>query len=180
MYYDYGNNVYYDDGNVYLAGQEMATAAEYYQSALALAQTGAQADVPNENGQGAGDTQTAPPTDPEWLPLGVFEAIEPNQKSSDMTFQLAVNKDGVIRGNYFNTGDNNVQEVQGAVDKETQRATWFVANRKNMIFDTGLYNLTKNEATVLVHESADKTQQWTLVRLTQDDASQGAVQATSP
>lgn len=176
MYYDYGNNIYYDNGNVYLAGQEMATAAEYYQSALELAQSGAQADVPNDNGEGAGDAEAAPPADPDWLPLGVFEAIQPNQKSSSMTFQLAVNKAGVIRGNYFNTGDNNVQEVQGAVDKQTQRVTWFVTNRKNVIFDTGLYNLTKDEATVLVHESADKTEQWTLVRLKQGDSSQPAAQ----
>ena len=180
MYYDYGNNIYYDDGNVYLDGQQMATADEYYQSALALAQSGEQADVPNENSAAADTTPATPPADPTWLPLGVFEAIEPNQKSSDMTFQLAVNKDGVIRGNYYNTGDNNVQQVEGAVDKETQRVTWFVDNRKNVIFDTGLYNLTKDEATVLVHESADKTEQWTLVRLKQNDQSNAAPQTASP
>ena len=38
-------------------------------------------------------------------------------------------------------------------------------NRKNLIFDTGLYNLTKDESTVLVHEGADKTVQWSLIRL---------------
>jgi hypothetical protein len=177
MYYDYVNNVYYNDNAVYLAGQQMATAAEYYQSALELAQTGSQAEVANDNGEGAGNSSAAPPSDPSWLPLGVFEAIEPNQKSSNMTFQLAVNKAGVIRGNYYNTGDNNVQEVQGAVDKQTQRATWFVVNRKNVIFDTGLYNLTKDEATVLVHESANKTAQWTLVRLKHGDTSGDPSQA---
>ena len=84
-----------------------------------------------------------------------------------MTFQLAVNRDGIIRGNYYNTGDNNVKKVQGAVDKQTQRVTWVVADRKNLIFDTGLYDLTRKEATVLVHESPEKTLQWTLVRLEQ-------------
>jgi hypothetical protein len=179
MSYSYGDNIYYQDDNVYLDGQQMATADEYYQSASQLAQTGAQADVPSDNDANAADAQAAPPANPDWLPLGVFEAIEPNQKSSNMTFQLAVNKAGVIRGNYYNTGDNNVQVVQGAVDKQTQRVTWFVVNRKNVIFDTGLYNLTKDEATVLVHESADKTQQWTLVRLKQDGQSPAASGATS-
>ena len=103
----------------------------------------------------------------QWLPLGVFEAIPGGEKSGTMTFQLAVNHDGIIRGNYFNTGDNNTQQVQGAVDKQTQRATWIVADRKNIIFDTGLYNLTKDESTMLVHEGPDKTLQWTLVRLKQ-------------
>jgi hypothetical protein len=74
---------------------------------------------------------------------------------------------GIVRGNYFNSGDNNVQQVQGAVDKQTQRITWVVADRKNIIFDTGLYNLTKDETMLLVHEGADKTEQWTLVRLKQ-------------
>jgi hypothetical protein len=97
----------------------------------------------------------------------VFEAIPAGEKSSKMTFQLAVNKDGIVRGNYFNTGDNNVQQVQGAVDKQTQRVTWVVVDRKNIVFDTGLYNLTKDESTMLVHEGKDKTQQWTLVQLKQ-------------
>ena len=100
----------------------------------------------------------------------MFEAIPGGEKSSQMTFQLAVNKDGIVRGNYYNTGDNNVQQVQGAVDKQTRRITWVVTDRKNVIFDTGLYNLTKDESTMLVHESPDKTEQWTLVRLQQPAA----------
>jgi hypothetical protein len=178
--YNYGDNIYYQDGDVYNDGQPMATSADYYQSASDLAQSGATADVPNDNGADAGAEPSTPPADPDWLPLGVFEAIEPNQKSSDMTFQLAVNKAGIIRGNYYNTGDNNVQEVQGAVDKQTQRVTWFVKDRPQVIFDTGLYNLTKDEATALVHEGIDKTQQWTLVRLKQDDASQNAASGNQP
>ena len=158
MSYDYGDNLYYDDGNVYLAGQEVATAAAYYQSAAELAQTGAQANV---------DDSSASADNPQWLPLGVFEAVPPGEKSSKMTFQLAVNKAGILRGNYYNTGDNNVQKITGAVDKQTQRVTWEVADRQDYIFDTGLSNLTKDESTMLVHQGPDKTQQWTLVRLQQ-------------
>lgn len=156
--YYYGDNITYGEDNVYLDGEPIATTSEYYQSAADLAQTGEQANVDDSAGDQA---------DPQWLPLGVFEAVPGDKKSSEMTFQLAVNKAGVIRGNYYNTGDNNVQQVQGAVDKQTQRATWVVVDRKNVVFDTGLYNLTKDESTVLVHESADKTEQWTLVRLKQ-------------
>jgi hypothetical protein len=53
------------------------------------------------------------------------------------------------------------------VDKETQRVVWVVADKKNMIFDCGLYNLTKQETPVLVHVGKDKNEQWTLVRITQ-------------
>ena len=101
----------------------------------------------------------------KWLPLGVFNALREGEKSSKMMFQLAVNKAGIVRGNYFNTGDNNVQQVDGSVDKKTQRIAWVVEDKKNIVFDTGLYNLTKDETTVLVHMGKDKTEQWLLVRL---------------
>ena len=166
--YNYGDNLTYVDDNVYLDGQPIATADDYYQSANELVQTGEQADIPNEAATAQNNPQpTTDQANAKWLPLGVFEAIPGGEKSSQMTFQLAVNKDGIVRGNYYNTGDNNVQQVQGAVDKQTQRITWVVADRKNVIFDTGLYNLTKDESTMLVHESPDKTEQWTLVRLQQ-------------
>ena len=177
--YDYGDNIYYQDGDVYSNCQPMATSAEYYQSAADLAQTGAQADVGESAAPASDDALAGDQANPQWLPLGVFEAVPANEKSSKMTFQLAVNKEGIVRGNYFNTGDNNVQQIQGAVDKTTQRITWFVADRKDTIFDAGLYNLTKDEATVLVHEGADKTQQWTLVRLKQQDA-QGDASPSQP
>jgi hypothetical protein len=167
--YYYGDNITYVDNNVCLDGQPIATAADYYQSAEELAQTGALAEVGDTTGADY-DQQAAAAADPadaQWLPLGVFEAVPGGENSSKMTFQLAVNKGGIVRGNYYNTGDNNVQQVQGAVDKQTQRVTWDVVDRKNIIFDTGLYNLTKDETTMLVHEGPDKTQQWTLVRLKQ-------------
>jgi hypothetical protein len=43
---------------------------------------------------------SVPGMDEEWLPLGVFAVIaEPTQTQTDKVVQLAVNKDGVIRGN---------------------------------------------------------------------------------
>jgi hypothetical protein len=167
--YNYGDNITYVNNDVCLDGQPIATADDYYQSANALVQTGENADIPNEPPPTQGNQQ-AIPTDQvnaQWLPLGVFEPIPGGEKSSTMTFQLAVNKAGIVRGNYYDTGDNNVQQIQGSVDKQTQRIAWVVTDRKNIIFDTGLFNLTKNECTVLVHMGQDKTEQWTLVRLKQ-------------
>lgn len=167
--YAYGNDITYQDGNVCLYGEPIATTADYYQTADSLAETGENANVPSAQPPSEGDLfapqNGTAPASAQWLPLGVFTAIPGNEKSSSMTFQLAVNKAGIIRGNYFNSSDKNVQQVQGAVDKKTQRATWIVVDRKNVIFDTGLYNLTKDESTMLVHMSPDTTQQWTLVRL---------------
>jgi hypothetical protein len=82
-----------------------------------------------------------------------------------MLMQLAVSKDGVLRGNYYNTADQNVQPLEGSIDKDSARAVWVVADKRDILFDTSLYNLTRRELAVLTHMGKDKNQRWTLVRL---------------
>jgi hypothetical protein len=110
--------------------------------------------------------------DTPWLPLGVFGLTASGQKTPNMVFQLAVNKDGVIRGNYCDPASQTNLPVQGAVDKKTQRAAWNVGGNKAMVVETGLYNLTKDESTALVHDGAGKTQQYVLVRMKQPSQDQ--------
>ena len=167
--YDYGSNVVYQDNSVYVNDQPIAPATDYYEGAADLAQTGQQANIPSQTPPANPDSQTNA-ANANWLPLGVFNALPPGEKTSSMMFQLAVNKQGIIRGNYYNTGDKNDQVVEGSIDKKTQRVAWDVADKKDIIFDTGLYNLTKDETPVLVHFGKDKTEQWLLVRLKQPPA----------
>jgi hypothetical protein len=48
-----------------------------------------------------------------------------------------------------------------------------------MVIETGLYNLTKDEAPALIHFGPDRTEQWLLVRLKNPDATpNGAGQST--
>lgn len=155
VYYDYGNNVVYQDNNVYVNGQDAGTSQEYYQQAQTLAETGAQADAPSDG---------------DWLPLGVFAMSQSGQNNSNMVIQLAVNKAGVIRGNYTDTASNSTSTVQGSVDKSTQRAAWTIGSNTSTIIETGLYNLTKDEAPALVHFGSDRTEQWLLVRLNEDQS----------
>lgn len=150
MYYDYGTNVTYVNNNVYVNGQDVGTAAQYYQQADQLATTGANADAPS---------------DEQWMPLGVFAITQGDQASSNMTLQLAVNKAGILRGNYTNSVTGQTLPVQGSVNKKTQRAAWTVGTNKNNVFETGIYNLTKDEAPMLIHFGKTRTQQWLLVRL---------------
>jgi hypothetical protein len=157
IYYDYGNTVVYQDNSVYVNGEDVGTTDEYYQQASDLADTGASAEV-------TGD-------DEQWLPLGVFAMSHDQQTKAKLILQLAVNKDGIIRGNYTATLTNDTKPLQGSVDKKTQRAAWTIGNNKDNVIETGIYNLTKDEAPILVHFGKDKTEQWTLVRLKDDDAS---------
>jgi hypothetical protein len=161
--YDYGDNLTYVNNEVYYNNQPIASADQYYQSAAALTQTGQQANIPSQQPS----SNQVDPNNPKWLPLGVFQALREKEKTSTMMFQLAVNKDGIVRGNYFNTSAKVQQPIEGAVDKKTQRIAWIVEDRDKIIFDTGLYNLTKDETPVLVHFGKDKTEQWVFVRLKQ-------------
>lgn len=148
--YNYGSEITSANGHVNLYGVPIATSVEYAESATKLAEKGV----------------TEPAKSDAWLPLGVFAAVRGNAESTNMLMQLAVDKSGIIRGNYFNITSKNNQQIEGAVDEQTQRVTWFVKDRTNIVLDTGLYNLTQDETTVLVHLGKDETEQWTLVRLT--------------
>lgn len=156
VYYDYGNNVTYEDNTVYMNGDEIGTAEEYYEQAETLATSGAQADAP---------------ADGDWLPLGVFALTKPDQTQSAVTIQLALNKQGIIRGNYTDTKTDETQLIQGSVDKQTQRAAFTIGEDTTHLIETGLYNLTKDEAPCLLHFGTERTEQWLLVRLPAPESS---------
>ncbi len=155
VYYDYGNNVTYQDNSVYVNGQDVGTSQQYYDQAAQLAATGTQAEAP---------------ADGDWMPLGVFALTKQGVTKSDVTIQLAVNKAGIIRGNYTDSVTNQTQVVHGSVDKSTQRVAFTVGDNTKNIIETGLYNLTKDESPCLIHLGQDNTEQWILVRLKQPDA----------
>jgi hypothetical protein len=152
VYYDYGTNVVYQGDSVYVNGDAAGTQEQYAQQATTIADTGKQAQATKEE---------------EWLPLGVFAMIQGEQVNGNDLFQLAVNKSGVIRGNYYNSLSDTNLPVYGSVDKKTQRAAWTVGDRKEPVFEAGVANLTRSETTMLVHFGKGRTQQWTLVRIDQ-------------
>ena len=90
------------------------------------------------------------------------------KRTANLILQLAVNKQGVIRGNYTATLANDTKPVQGSVDKQTQKAAWTIGDNKDNVIEAGIYNLTKDQAPALVHFGKDKTEQWLLVRVKQD------------
>ena len=111
--------------------------------------------------------QRQPAPDAQWLPLGVFGLMANGKKTPDMVFQLAVDRNGTIRGNYFDQVTQNNLPVTGAVDKHLQRVAWKVATGQGLVVETGLANLTQDESTALVHFGPDRTEQDLLVRIKQ-------------
>ena len=155
--YAYGNNITYQNDNVYYGSQPEATTAAYYTQAQTLAQS-----VPI--------TEEETKEESNWKPLGVFSMVQGQQQNTTTMFQLAVNKNGAIKGTYYNPLTSETKPVTGAVDKKKGRASWIIAGDKNVVYDTGLYNLLQKQSQMLVHYGKDKTQQWTLVRLEQPKA----------
>lgn len=159
-YYDYGEGIYYEGEQVYINGEAVASADEYYEQASKLA-------------------AAAPPAKPEeseWMPLGVFAVTTEPATDSNALLQLAVDRNGVIAGTYYNTATDIGRPVRGMVDKKTQRAAWTFSDGKNtdIIMETGLFNLTQDQTDALVHFGKDKTQKWRMVRLNEPKDTESA------
>jgi hypothetical protein len=155
--YDYGSTVVYEDNRVFYDGEPVASAEEYAVQATDIANVGVKAEVSEKA---------------EWVSLGVFGMVQGDEKDANKIFQLAINKDGVIRGTYYDALSDTESVVSGSVDKRTQRAAWVVGDRKDTVYETGVGNLTEPETTMLVHFGKDRTQQWTLVRLEKPEDAQ--------
>lgn len=156
------SNVTYEGPNVYVNGNPVGTQEQYYDQAQQLAGVGQQYVDPTAN--------SAPPTgsgNSQWQPLGVFSLAQKGQTQSSMLFQLAINKDGIVRGNYMNQLTNETDQVYGSLDKKTQRISFTIGQNtgNTTVFDTSLSDITKDDAPVLVHYGPTSTQAMMLVRL---------------
>lgn len=111
--------------------------------------------------------------DEDWLPLGMFALTSPDDSSAPPNgyIQLSLSKDGQLSGYYYNSTADKSYEVEGRVDQETQIAAWQMAESENSpIVETGIFNLTQEEAPARVHFADGRTQNMLLVAL-EDDGS---------
>ena len=82
----------------------------------------------------AGHQNAVGPADSDWLPLGVFAVVPPGvaqQSGQSHNYQqLAIDRQGTIRGNFFDTISGTVQPITGTVDRTalnaTSKASWTV------------------------------------------------------
>ena len=132
VYYDYGTNLYYEGDTVVYNGESVGTAEEYATQAQEIA-----TNVPEVQRD-----------ELEWLPLGVFALTQKDGSAEDATLflQLAISKEGVIAGTFQNTATGDSYDVEGTVDQKSQRAAWGPVGKDWPIMETGIYNLTENEA----------------------------------
>ncbi len=151
FYYDYGYNPSYENDVIYFNEEPVASYDDYVASAEELAN----ADDPPE------DAET------EWESLGTW-ALSTNRDHSEskMMVQLVASADGLVSGTYYHAGNDNTQRIHGSIDKATQRISFTIGDKSTTILETGLANLTKNEAPLWVHFTDKRnTQTWLLARL---------------
>ncbi len=148
--YDYGSTVVIENNYVYADGDQVASAEDYAGKAETIAARGRRVE---------------PAEDDAWQPLGVFGLIQGEETVAQNIFELAVNKRRIVRGNYYNAVADETLPVYGSVNRKSQRVAWSIGKRKNVVYETGLDNLTKEQTTVLVHYGKKRTQQMILVRL---------------
>ena len=139
--YNYGSTVCYQDDGVYVQGNRVGSADDYAEQAGAIAS------------QGSADAKIA--DDDQWRSLGVF-AVARSEEASPSTFMsLAIDRAGLLRGTYYDAVSDTSMNITGKVDKKTQRAAWIVGDKKTIVYEAGLHNLTQQQTTILVHRSTD-------------------------
>jgi hypothetical protein len=77
----------------------------------------------------AGHQNAVGPADADWLPLGVFAVVPPGTQERDQSHnyqQLAVDRQGMIKGNFFDTISGTIQPITGSVDRAALTASWTV------------------------------------------------------
>ena len=131
-------------------GDPIATAEEYAEQATQFATQGKEAKADDKD---------------EWISLGVFGMVQGEEKDANNIFQLAINKDGIIRGNYYNALSDTTRSRLRFRGQEYATGRLDGGRTKGPVYETGIGNLTQPQTTMLVHFGKDRTQQWTLVRL---------------
>ena len=160
VYFDYGTNIVYQGDQVYVDDQPGPTAAVYYQAGRRFSW------LKQRIARDGSSFKRRRVDAPRRFRARARRAV----RCTSAVFQLAVNKAGVIGGNYSNVLTGTTLSVRGAVDPKSQRASWIVGDQKDTVYDTGIFNLTKDQSPVLIHFGADRTQQWLLVRIKEADA----------
>jgi hypothetical protein len=77
----------------------------------------------------AGHQNAVGPADSDWLPLGVFAVVPPGTHDTAQApnyQQLAIDRQGTIKGNFYDAISGTLQPIAGVVDRGTLMASWTV------------------------------------------------------
>lgn len=157
-YYDYG----YDDSNYAYNPNQYN---DYGTDGVMSSGTSANTPIVDASSNSAPAVNTS---SDQWMPLGVF-AVSNNaddNSTPNMFMQLALNKSGEIEGTFHNATTDQSYALEGSVDQNTKLAAWRIADNENSpVIQTGIYNLTQDEAPVKIYYPNASPQEGLLVRV---------------
>lgn len=74
-------------------------------------------------------------------------------------------KEAIVAGTYFNAQTSEYIQLVGGLDQDTQRVALTLGDKEDVVIETGMYNLTENQSSALLHFEGGTIQNWTLVRM---------------
>lgn len=140
------------------AGASSGGTVEYVAADAVSSDTSAPTDQASSEAAATAD-------DAQWMPLGVFALKPSDQPKARLVLQMAVRRDGVLRGSQFDTTSQEVANVVGAIDKQTLRATWRLEGDHPESFETALAELTKAEGNLTVRLPEGKQESWKAIQI---------------
>lgn len=147
----------YTDQGVYADGKQVNVDDKYSQQARELAAAGKNLLQQKIDAQEADKL--------EWLPLGVFALCKSDQGDPTMFLQLAISREGIIAGSFANTTNNENLSVQGGADRESTRLAVTIGDQDDVVVETGLYNVTEQQSSAMVHYQDGTRENWLLVKM---------------
>ncbi len=99
----------------------------------------------------------------DWLALGVYSVLSSSGEPAARLLQLSVNRNGELRGVYYDAISNNSQNLSGQIDQSTQVAQWSIDANPQTTFRTNLDQLTQPSGTIQVNQPGGE-QQWRIAR----------------
>ena len=101
----------------------------------------------------------------EWMTLGVYSLVTGSGDSGTRMLELAVDKQGRVRGNYYDMVTNASHTVTGRIDQATQHVQWSLDTNKQLTFFAPLSQLTQPQGVVNVRFPGGQREEWQVTRL---------------
>jgi hypothetical protein len=100
------------------------------------------------------------------MPLGTFAlSSKENDPQPGAVIQLALSKDGIVSGTWYERATDVSAAIEGRVDPQTQRVAFRKVDQPDVVLEVGLYNLTQPATSCLVHFGTLESQVKYLTRL---------------
>ncbi len=150
----------------YASSSSTAVVSGGYASEPAATTTTEAAAEPSSTAQEPLPGDLAPVADDaHWMPIGVFALKPAGQTEATRVIQLAVSREGIVRGSHYDLISDHVQDVRGAVNKQDLRITWTIGETGSVLFEMPLDEFSREPGRVTLHFPGGQQAVWQTVRV---------------